>query len=216
MPALGDFKLPCTFGLVALYLHYRDIRFPYMTFSGSDKSHFRKYARRYPEINRLISIFGADTQPVQYLFRSGRCLFLHAVNSFEVEMCFHSIADISQVCSRCLHKHTVMASYKSFMPANCCVWPASAVTSGQVTGSVLIFRKSKQHKVSETSNFPRLRKFTGVSEAQRHHWRQEGRRGGGGRWKTANICVRVCLVPDPGSILRLPRPEATSTLIRGC
>lgn len=42
MPALGDFKLACTFGLAALYLHYRDVRFPYMTFRSSDKKPFQK------------------------------------------------------------------------------------------------------------------------------------------------------------------------------
>lgn len=42
MPALGDFKLACTFGLAELYLHYRDVRFPYMTFRSSDKKPFQK------------------------------------------------------------------------------------------------------------------------------------------------------------------------------
>lgn len=147
MPALGDFKLACTFGLAALYLHYRDVRFPYMTFRSSDKKPFQKMHAAILKSIRLISIFGSGTQPVQYLFRSGHCLFLRAAKSFEVEMCFHSIANKAQVCcvfspsAQPLHKHTVMALFKSFRLANCCVWPASAVTNRQLTGSVLIFCK---------------------------------------------------------------------------
>lgn len=158
-----------------------------MTFSGSDKSNFWIYARRYPEINRLISIFGREHGPPIFIQVRPSCFpscyeFIWSGNVLIRLKCAAFSLRLSPPGRARSRRHTVMAFYSGSVPANCCVWLASQSMSRQVAGYVLFFCKSKQHKVPETGNFPnwaagRSQWTTKASLLVREE-KQDGGRGG--------------------------------------
>ncbi len=106
-----------------------------MTLSGTDKSHFWIYARNYPEINRLISIFGREHSPPNIY--SGQAIVFSHMLWIHLEWKWAYISQVRCVFSLSLSTANTLTQthhngiYSSSALANCCVWLSLRVWAGR-------------------------------------------------------------------------------------